>query len=198
MSKNPLIGKRFRSVIADCSCLFEVKATQGRGAFRCVVVNEPIEIGGRKYDGEFAGETRIFTKNQVEGALRMEELFAQQAAETDAFWSARVDGEILHYHNCGKAYVRCVVVTLTEDVSIGHSTFRKGEKALKSVALVGEWMNFDLRPGSYHVEGVRQSRLFRSHITTIFENPNYRRQSDFDPRTAEPVELPPMQQEMFG
>jgi predicted RNA-binding protein with EMAP domain len=50
----------FRATHADGNPLWLVKAHQGRDTYLCEVVNEPIEVNGKTYDGEWAGTRKAF------------------------------------------------------------------------------------------------------------------------------------------
>lgn len=186
MPKNSLIGKRFHSVIADCSCLFEVKAKQGRGGYRCVVVNVPIEIDGKKYDGEFAGEVRLFTTAQIEDAIANEEYYAKMRADHAAFYAGLEVGAIVHYHYGFGQFVRCEVVALTEPTRIGLTEeYPAGTKVLRMKALVGPWRERELRASELYPRWVSEGNLMCPNLTNVYESPRYStKPGELDPRTA--------------
>lgn len=189
-NKNRVLkGKRFRSVIADCNALWEVKRSRGRGVFECEVVNEPIEIGGQTYDGDFAGRVDVFTREHIEGALAMEEFWRRSHDEHEEFYASLGDHQVVHYHDGFGQYVRCHAVTATEDVP-GMAGIKKGDRCLKEVALVGNWRKHNLNPGDWHVRGVLEGRLFKPNASNIYENPKASvSQRHPDPRHMKPIDL---------
>ena len=52
-------GMQFRSTLADGNPLWVVKRSLG-GAWLCEVVDEPIEIDGKVWTGDFAGAEKSF------------------------------------------------------------------------------------------------------------------------------------------
>lgn len=192
MPKNELIGKRFRSVIADCNCLFEVVATQGRGGFRCVVVNEPIEHNGVKYDGEFAGKIKLFTKAEVESGIASAEYFARNQREHEEFYAGLEIGSNVHYHHGGGTFVRCVVVAVEAPVRLDlGQEYPVGSKLLLPIALVGPWRDYDLQPNSYLVRKIREKSFMCPNVTNMFESPRFvgNPRNPVDPRALPSLDL---------
>jgi hypothetical protein len=195
-----MIGKQFRSVIADCNALWVVKSARGRGAYICEVVNEPFEIDGKTFDGDYAGQRRTFGREEIEAAL-------QWQAYTEASWKKHTDfyddlalGQIVHYHDGFGQYVRCEVVTADNPrKDIDHPSVSDGEKCLKELALVGNWAFYDAQSDSYHVRGIRQGRLFKPNASNIWENPEFNTRGGAlaDPTALEPLTIKG-QQEMFA
>lgn len=194
-----LIGKQFRSAIADCNALWEVKSARGRGAYICEVVNEPFEVDGHMLDSDFAGERKTFGAEEIRRALAMQELFAESFRKNDDFYNSLALGQIVHYDNGFGNFVRCEVVTVSAPPeSLNPYDLVNGSRALKEVALVGAWRDYDLEANSHHMRGVREGRVFRPHFSCIWENP----QSGTHKRYPDPSALEPLairgQQEMFG
>jgi hypothetical protein len=190
MTKNTrLKGKRFRSVIADCNALWEVKRSRGRGVFECEVVNEPIEIDGKTYDGDFAGRRGVFTREDIEAKLRWQAFSDERWAEHEGFYEGLGDHQVVHYHHGGGEFIRCHAVVAGPRHELDHPCVKEGEKALKIVALVGKWRDYDLRPDGYHVQ--RIGRLFKPNASCIYENPKAPAQTRReDPRHMKPVAIP--------
>jgi len=185
-----LKGKRFRSVIADCNALWEVKGSRGRGVFECEVVNEPWEHEGQTYDGDFAGRVGVFTREHIEAALAMEEFWQRSHDEHEEFYASLGDHQVVHYHDGFGQYIRCHAVTATEDVP-GMAGIKKGDRCLREVALVGAWRAHNLNPGDHHVRGVLEGRLFKPNASNIWENPKASvRDRHPDPRYLKPIDLP--------
>jgi hypothetical protein len=189
-----LKGKRFRSVVADCNCLWEIKGSRGRGVFECEVVNEPIEIDGETYDSDFAGRRDVFTREHIEAAIAMEEFWQRSHDAHEEFYASLGDHQIVHYHDGFGQYVRCHAVKAPHDVP--DADIKKGDRCLLEVALVGNWRKFDLRPDGYHARGIREGRLFKPNASNIYENPKASvRQKHPDPRHMTPI---PHQSEGVG
>jgi hypothetical protein len=188
---SPLIGKQFRSVIADASCLFEVRAPQGRGAFKCVVINEPWEYEGKMHDSDCAGETRIFSTKEIETNLRMAEFWAKKKAQHEDFYGGLEVGQIIHYHHGFKEFIRCeVVISTKESRSNFMAEYPAGTKMLRPLALVGAWHENDLREGSIQMKCIHNEELFKPNASCIYENPEFtRREALGDPRSMPPCEV---------
>lgn len=117
---------------------------------------------------------------------------AQESAEKgEAFYASLEPGQVVHYDHGFRQYIRCVVVE-TSDMPQARAG-----KALKPVALVGDWRPFNLhrreRNGSvmlgYHAEAVREGRLMTPHESLIYEGPRSRRAIGPDPAGLAPVSL---------
>lgn len=170
---DPLLGKRFRAVYADSNALWEVKRTRGRGVYVCEIVNEPIEYNGRMIDSDYAGTQKLFASEEIQQIEALEELLNKSAEKHEVFYQGLTLGSVVHYHHGFGQFIRCRVVVATgEDIAREeHCSVRLGETCLREEALVGAWRDYELRPGNYHVEGVKKGRIFRPHATNIFENP---------------------------
>lgn len=178
-------GIQFRSVVADANVLFEVKAKSGRGAWRCVGVDETYEVDGRKYKSDFAGEVRVFTNEQILSAVGWEKAFAAAHDASDAFYSHLRIGQIVHYCNGGDEFIRCEVV------------WNVDKQALKPVALVGKWRSFDLprrQPdGSvylgYQAEKIQKGEPWRPSAGCVYESPESSHRHGLDPRELPAIDL---------
>jgi len=166
-------GTLFRYVIADCNALWKVKRKSGREAWVAVVVNEPVEIGGRMYDSDYAGTERAFLAKDIEHVLRVTAAFEAMRHEGDDFYASLKAGETVHYHNGFGEYVRCIVVA-GED----------GKHALREAALVGEWSAYNLKPDSYHAKKIASGEPFKPSASNIYE---HCKAGPFDPRGMAPV-----------
>jgi hypothetical protein len=196
-STDPLIGKQFRSVIADCNCLFTVQKKQGRNGYRCVVVNEKFKMGDKEYDGEYAGQVGLFTKADVEAKVRWMEAGKRMFATQDQFVADLVVGSTVHYDDGFGQFIRCEVVLLAEDLGFGR-TAKAGEKMLRMKELVGTWRDYDLVATSLKAKYLREGHLFMPNHSCVFEHPKYARKPGVpDPRTLPALEIRG-QQEMFA
>jgi hypothetical protein len=196
-STNPLIGKRFRHVLADCSVLLEVKRPSGRGVLECVVVNVPVEIDGKTFDSEFAGTVHYLSKAVIETRIAYEEQQAVQQRKSDQWWDSQVEGSVLHYHSFTNQFVRCVVTVLTEETQVGMMKYPAGTKVLRQAALVGDWSERDLCLTSLSVRYIRERHLMRPHISNLFESPLWRSPCRFNPNDLPALDFVG-QQELFA
>lgn len=195
--KSSLIGKQFRSGIGDCNALWEVKSSRGRGAYICMVVNEPWEYEGKTFDSDYAGQTRTFGLEEIEGSLRMDAFFAEGRRQHQDFYDSLALGQIVHYHDGFGQYIRCEVVTADMPRKHIDANVSAGEKCLKEMALVGNWRESDLRSDGYHMRGIRQARLFKPNASNIWESPKFERHGRTDPTGLSPLQISG-QQEMFA
>ena len=186
-------GMRFRSAFADTNALWETKQSRGKGVWICEIVNEPIEINGTMYPGDYAGQQQPFTREQILAAVVRETMFDGLRDAHDDFYASLTPGQIVHYRNSTRDYVRCEVVE------------HEGENKLLPIALVGNWNRPAIRQpdGSiyYDYNAAKVLRVpfgnsdnvypvFTPSYSCIYEsNPR-----DLDPRKLDPVDLsvPPL------
>lgn len=179
--KNSLLGKRFRYSYADTNPLWEVVRSRGRGAYDCVVVDEPVVIDGVTYEGDYVGTRRVFGAAEIRKALQIEAFWHKHRDADEAFYEGLQIGRTVHYHNGFGRYIRCEVVKPGDDV------------CLKKLALVGPWSSYDLHPTGHHVTGITRGELFRPLATNIWENPAFQKgfgPAHEDPTKQAPIELP--------
>lgn len=181
------LGTQFRSVMADCNALWEVKRKRGRDTYECEVVNEPIEYEGRKFDSDFAGHRRVFGGEEIRQKLALAAMFDRSKDANKAFYASLEVGSTVHYHNAFGQYVRCEVVVAPSDDACVHA--KAGDKCLKGVALVGNWKDWDLKPDSYHVRSIREEKLFQPHCSCVFEHAGKSHPNHPDPTGLEPIEI---------
>jgi len=166
-------GLRFRSAIADTMALFEVTGRQGRGAWRCVVVNEPWEMDGKTYPSDYAGTTRVFLTEEIVRHVAWEQYAKKCRDAHEAYYASLTVGQIVHYMNTRKEFVRCEVVE------------KDGKHVLKAIALVGDW--YDI---GYQEKKIRSGETFTPNYTCIYESPACNRERcAIDPTTAEPIDI---------
>lgn len=188
-------GTRFRSVVADASVLYEVTRKLGRGSWEARVVNEPHTVDGETFDSDFAGRVDAFTPERINQALAMQRLAEESRRMNDAFYDTAVIGAVVHYDNGFDSFVRCeVAFGLVQGIVRDDSP----RKCLKPVALVGRWRDYDLpkmrRDGTvarpYHADAIAKGRLFRPHVSCIYESPSYsKRGRGLDPRELPALDL---------
>jgi hypothetical protein len=191
------VGKTtFRSTYADANALWRVIGKKGKDCYLCQIQNEPVEIDGTVYAGDYVGVEKVFMRSEIQRSLQWENFFDQARDDSEAFYKSLRVGQTVHYHNGFGAYLRCEVV--------------EGKK-LKPVALIGNWRDFDLPKRlptgeileSYWSEKVKEGELFDPHATNIWEfysnedNPDRipaNMREGGDPSTMTPInlELPEM------
>lgn len=137
---------------------------------------------------------------------------AKAQVESDRKWKAYADerrrthkdfyeglnvGAVVHYHNSFGQFVRCQVV-IAPVATDGHGSFKKGDKVLKQVALVGNWRAHDLHPDSYHRRSIREGTLMRPGAQNVYEcSEADDARCHGDPRGMEAIEFKG-QQELFA
>lgn len=194
-------GMRFRSVHADSNPLWEVKQSLGKGAWKCVVVNEPIKVGDKTYDGEWAGMEKAFLSKDILAAAGMSQMFEKLHDEQDRWYNAQPLGTIVHYHNGFNNFVRCEIVFDHPKCGAAQTPEPK-QKLLKPIALVGKWGPGELAKYGptgkveygYHARCIMDGECWRASITCIYEHPSCRANLD-DPRRMAPLDIvnpPPM------
>lgn len=185
-----LIGSRFRATIADASCLFEVVATQGRGGYRCVVINEPFESEGQTYDSDFAGRVKLFTQAEVESGIRIAEFHRKNRETHDNYYASLVPGAIVHYYHGCKQFVRCEVVQLTEEQPMPYGpTLKAGDKMLRPLTLLGNWHDYDLTRNAYFPKLITEGEFFCPNVSCIAESPGFSTREPMDPSTLPECEF---------
>jgi len=181
-------GLTFRKVIADCNALWKVVRRRGTGVWLCEVVNEPVQIKGETYDGDYAGQQDVFQERDILAAVNMALLFESLSDSHDAFYKALVPDQVVHYSNGSNQFVRCKVVKTDQ-----------GNK-LKPIALVGDWKH-DLprrmRDGSIYYPRYAQKivqggddALMEPNASNIYECKSHSpRPDESDPSTLPPISL---------
>lgn len=59
----------FRSVYADSNALWRVVEKKGKDCYLCRIENEPIEINGITYSGDYAGVEKVFMRDEIKRHL---------------------------------------------------------------------------------------------------------------------------------
>ena len=176
-------GMQFRSTLADGNPIWEVKRSLG-GAWLCEVVDEPFEIDGKVYESDFAGAEKSFLSREILAANAYEDMFKDMRSDHDGFYASLDEGDIVHYNNGFKNFVRCEVVFDADEQ----------KNKLKPIALVGEWSNCDLPKrradgeiyNGYHSQQIIDGSTFEPNAGCIFESGT--NHSD-DPRSLTPIDL---------
>lgn len=119
-----------------------------------------------RYADHYFGFGGSFPLKKVQHYVLYEK-HAQKVIESgDKYYNSLKDGDIVHYGNGRKEFVRCEVVT------------KDGEKALKAIALVGEWQQYDLpsrqKDGNvyvpHHAKMVLEGGTMQPHHSNIVES----------------------------
>ena len=77
-------GMQFRSVLADGLALWVVKRSLG-GAWLCEVVDEPYEIDGKVYEGDYTGTEKSFLSREILASANYEAIFKGISNDHDRF-----------------------------------------------------------------------------------------------------------------
>ena len=183
-------GMQFRAVLADSNALWVVKRSLG-GAWLCEVVDEPYEYDGKVYEGDFTRTEKSFLSREILASVNYENIFKNIRNDHDRFYASLDEGDIVHYNNGFKNFVRCEVVFDADEQ----------KNQLKPIALVGEWSNHDLPErrangeiyNGYHAQKIIDGGTFEPNVTCIFEagtkgfvNNN---RNHGDPRSLPPIDL---------
>ena len=179
-------GMQFRSALADGNPLWEVKRSLG-GAWLCEVVDEPIEIDGKVYESDFAGAQQSFLSREILAANAYEDMFKDMRNDHDRFYASLDEGDIVHYNNGFKNFVRCEVVFDADEQ----------KNKLKPIALVGEWRDYDLPKRQangeiyygYNAQQIIDGSTFEPNAGCIFEAGELAVQRMLDPRSLPPIAL---------
>ena len=184
-------GMTFRAVHGDSNALWEVTGSAGRGVWHCVIVDEPIEINGATYPGDYAGVTDVFTSNrilaEIRSAMFMADLARRDKEEADAYPA----GTLVHGEAARGRWIRGTVVDTPDG------------KKIRCEALVGDWQPHDLPrrhadgsigEGGFHAKAVAAGDLRPLAPRTIYESGEDRYADWDDPTGMDPVDLtvPPM------
>lgn len=193
--KRVTVGMEFYAPYADSNSKWIVRKSLG-GAWLCEIVNDPIEIDGKTYPGEYNGTKKSFMSHEILTSLAMVAMFDGIADENQKFLQSQKPGTILHYHNSFGQYVR------REVVRVGNVN------KLKSIALVGKWDKHDL-PKRYdngeiyhpfHAKKILTGELDDGlQCSTTYEHPRFVKPggdaNKIDPRKLDPInlEVPPLE-----
>lgn len=166
MTEAIVVGKtQFRWTYADSNPLWVVTRKVGKDTFEATSQDEPIEIDGKIYEGDYAGIVQAFRGDDIRRAVDFDQRWAEAGNANDQFYAQLRLGQVVHYDNGFTQFIRCEVVE------------ENGEKQLKPIALIGNWRdgelvtrypNGDVRK-SYHVEQVESGRPFHPHFSCIWE-----------------------------
>jgi hypothetical protein len=157
------VGKTtFRSTYADANALWRVIGKKGKDCYLCQIENEPVEIDGTMYSGDYVGVEKVFMRSEIQRSLQWENFFDKAHDDSDKFYKSLRVGQIVHYHDGFGNYVRCEVVE---------------DKKLKPVALVGNWRDCDLPHRlstgeifeTYWSEKLKNAELFETNASNIWE-----------------------------
>jgi len=185
--RSNLVGTEFRSSYADSNPLWKVIRSRGRGVYLCRVIDS--------YD--YLGVEEVFTKEKILAILDWDERTNSRDFQKDEWYETLQPGEIIHYDNGFRQFVRCRVVRMD------------GQNRLMPIGLVdnGQWDTHDLpnrrETGEiyypYHANKIREQNredAWQPDFHCCFECPGYTK-SDQDPSEMPLIdlELPEMTEE---
>ena len=175
-------GTKFHARYTDANPEWTVLRAVRRGVFECIVADRNADCGGMK---------KLFTREEIAGALQRAAAWDRMQDAHEAFYASLRPGQIVHYHNGFREFIRCEVVRLETALVLDRfSRFEAGTHMLRPIALVGTWHDFDLRPDSYQVKKIREGSLFKPHATNIYENTDTRIRPPQDPSGLPAIVLP--------
>lgn len=184
----PKTGDTFQTPMADTMVTFKVIHVRG-DRVTATAVPDPIEIDGVTYPGDYDGHTRDFLIEEAAAAIRhtraMEAHFAATQSTEDAFWASRAEGDRLHVHNSGDAWIR------------GEVVIRDGQKMFLPTGLVGTWARHDLpmrrADGTihhpYHARKIIDGEASTPAAWSIWESGSESVRSRLDPTTRPALTL---------
>jgi len=175
--KRVTVGLKFRYNHADSNPLWVVRQSIGRGVWLAEVIESE----------DWLGTQKSFLSSDILRSTGIENLFARLHNEHDEFYVNLKLGQIIHYNNGFKQFVRCKVVK------------KDGANVLAPFALVGEWRDWD-RPHRREdtgelIEGhygkmIANGETFTPNASNLYEfNPSSSSHRGFDPTGCEPLDL---------
>lgn len=149
------IDDTFRHSYADGNPFWKVVKKISRGVWLCEIAN----------DEDFKGIQKAFMSKEIEASKKIKEFFDDSNKKHNDYYSSLKEGDIVHYHNGFKAYVRCKV----------HN------KELMPIALVGNWQRGDLPSrmvdgtinNPYYSRKIIEKQTFKPNAANIYESPHY-------------------------
>jgi hypothetical protein len=189
-------GMQFRHVYADSNALWEVVKRVGDAVWECEIVGEPIEINGEIYQGDYVGQVDVFKSELILRSIELSSLFQNIHEKSDNFIDGLESGKIVHYDSSFGQYVRCEIVDSNEFTDDKKRPEITG-KALKPIALVGNWHKRDLPHRTctgqvyypYHSQNIIDGTIFRPNAGCIYEYPDHNDKFGTDPAELEPINL---------
>ena len=177
--KKNLIGIKFRSSYADSNPLWEVIKSRGKGVYLCRVVESE----------DWFGTEDVFTAEKILSILNWEEVINGRDVQKEEWFESLQPGEIIHYDNGFREFVRCRVVRMD------------GQNRLMPIGLVnnGQWDTHNLprreNTGEiyypYHANKIREQNredAWQPDPYCCFEFPKYEK-SDQDPSEMPLIDL---------
>lgn len=152
-----MIGKTFRYGHADANPEWRVMSARGKGVYVCRIINCP----------DYEGHEQLFSTEQIKALEGFERAMQQRFARSEDFYARLNPGQIIHYCNGHKQWVRL------------KAERQNGQMVVIPIALVGEWREYDLphrnRTGEltegYHAKQIREGKPFHTPASNIYECP---------------------------
>lgn len=160
-SPGDLVGELLRWQRADGHAVYMVTSERPL-TLAHVDVGDAYFVEGALIRGLTLGDARAMVEQERRWREHME--------RAEDFYDELEVGSTVHYHNGFGSFVRCEVVKAPDDEACVHA--QEGDTCLRPVALVGNWREHDLQHDSYHVEEIREGRLFKPSASNIYENPD--------------------------
>jgi hypothetical protein len=123
-------------------------------------------------------------KARVASEREQRKFFDDRIARHETFYKSLSVGDIVHLDSSFNKYTRCEVVLAAEDDGHMLSPVKKGDKVLKSIALVGNWGK--VWDSSYEGKKIVEGKTSRPGAHNIFESACYEGRGTEDPAKMEP------------
>lgn len=169
-------GTKFHATIADGNPEWEVTRSRGRDVWEAKCLGL-----------DFEGTVKVFTTEEIKRALAWKAAFQRNDDEGERFFAGLKLGQIVHYYNGFRNFVRCEVIRVN------------GKNLLQPIALVGEWRKMDLprrnldgtiEPGYYGKKIFNRTGAWQPSVGCVYEaSERVRREHPVDPGTLPPISL---------
>jgi hypothetical protein len=166
------IGTKFHSSYCDANPEWTVTSQRGGDTWNCTVTNCTDYIGSKK----------VFGGEEIRASIQMAKFWSKTADESENFYKNLAVGAIVHYSNGFGQFVRCQV---------------NKDKKLVSIALVGDWREYDLprrRANGeidlpYHVKKLIEKEPYTPHASNIYEFSSSLQKQYANPINLKPIDL---------
>lgn len=188
MAKDKLIGKQFYMLHADSNIRMTVIQKQAPDIYLCA----------SDEDCDYGYIEKLMSASQLKAIIEYDTQMKQLENKEDAWLVALPIGSIVHYHDGFGQYVRCEVITLPKNSKVfkgwENDGWHKAGKALKAIALVGNYRERDLPRIlnhevniPYNAKRVLENDIFTCHVSNLYEYSSSK--NDADPTNMTPIKI---------
>lgn len=173
------VNDTFTDTYADGMVRFTVIEKRTGDVWNCKVLQ----------DMDWAGLERVYTTAQIEAAKARDASWRRSANDHDTWWGSRTVGEVVHYSNGFRQFVRGVIVET------------EGKLQMVPTALVGEWRTFDLpyyrKDGEidfkHYPRAINEKTPMQPNCSNMYEYPGSQSSRErFDPTDMLAIDLTPV------